>query len=182
MVDVGAVFATNSCAFQRVTNATAEVHERLDVGERKLLAVIRHQEKPVSSPRDVAGHGSIARHADGHGPRESETSHVGDRHAPVFVELGGDDADRRFDPVLSGRNAPDARQRDDEPDHAVPAHSEVANVVEEDDARRATRIDGLAEEGADHDVRAARLGDDRGAVVIVFRTQPLHAFAEATDT
>jgi hypothetical protein len=98
------------------------------------------------------------------------------------VELGGDDADRRFDPVLTDRNASDARQRDDEPDHAVPAHSEVAHVVEEDDARRATRIDGLAEEGADHDVRPARFGHDRGAVMIIFRAQPLHAFAETTDT
>ena len=55
---------------------------------------------------------------------------------------------------------------DDEPDGAVAAHAEIADVVEEDHAGRARRVVRLAQQRADHHVRAARLVDDARAEVV----------------
>ena len=51
-------------------------------------------------------------------------------------------------------------QRDGHADRAVAAHAEVADVVEEDHARRAGRVARLAEQGADQHVGPARLVHD----------------------
>src|SRR5205807_4527661 len=45
----------------------------------------------------------------------------------------------------------------------VPAHAQVPDVIEEDDAGRAGRVRRRAEQGGDEDVRAARLVDDGAA-------------------
>ena len=67
------------------------------------------------------------------------------------------------------------RQRDDQPHHAVSAHAEVANVVEEDDSRGARRVARLAKQRADEHVRATRFIDDG-------RTETIMLFAEDFQT
>jgi hypothetical protein len=60
----------------------------------------------------------------------------------------------------------EVRERDNNTDRSVSAHAESADVVEEDDPRRARRIVRRNEQRADEDVRPARLIDHRGAVPI----------------
>jgi hypothetical protein len=50
---------------------------------------------------------------------------------------------------------------------AVPAHPEVAHIVEEDHASQAVRINGIAEKRTHHDVGPARFVDDRRAKIVV---------------
>ncbi len=64
-------------------------------------------------------------------------------------------------------------ERRDEADGAVAAHAEVSDVVEEDHAGGAARIDGLAEQGADDEIGTARLVDHGGAELIEIATEAL---------
>ena len=64
-------------------------------------------------------------------------------------------------------HAAEVRQRRQQADGAVTAHAEVADVVEEEDARGARRVARLAQQGADDRVGAARLVDHGGAEGVV---------------
>ena len=67
---------------------------------------------------------------------------------------------------VAGLDASEMRERSHEADGAVPAHAEIADVVEENHAGLAGRIRRIAEQRADDGVRSARLVDDRGAEAI----------------
>jgi len=53
------------------------------------------------------------------------------------------------------------------------AHSEVADIVEEDYACGGVWIDGFAEERADDNLRSSRFADDSAAEVIEFALEAL---------
>jgi hypothetical protein len=57
----------------------------------------------------------------------------------------------------------------------VATHAQVADIVEENDACGAVPVHGFAEESADHNVRAARFGDDGGAERIMIAAKALEA-------
>ena len=63
-------------------------------------------------------------------------------------------------------NQSQVRERHHQADSPVTAHSEIAGVVEEDDARRARRVDRFAEQCAYDCVRTARFVHNGGAKVI----------------
>ena len=67
---------------------------------------------------------------------------------------------------------------DDDADHAMPAHAEIADVVEEDDAGRAARIDRRTQQRPDHHIRPARFIDDGGAITIEVGTKALAPLGE----
>ena len=76
-------------------------------------------------------------------------------------------AHRRLDAVLPRRDAAQFGQRAHHADGAVPAHAQVADVVEEDDARRVFRLVGIEEESPDDDVRTSGLENDAASEVVV---------------
>src|SRR5258708_22356948 len=114
---------------------------------------------------------AVAGHVDSGVRREPVAGNVRDGDAAVLVQLGADEADRRIEEVRSRADAAEVRESNDQADGPKPAHAEVPDVVEEDDTGRAARVSGWAEEGADHDIGAARLVDAGGAEPIVFRAE-----------
>ena len=87
-----------------------------------------------------------------------------------------DGADRRLDLVLSGLDALHVGQSCNQANGPVAAHSQVANIVKEDDPGGARGIDRIAEQSADYHVGASRLIHNGRAeiVVLVAKTfQPL---------
>ena len=76
-------------------------------------------------------------------------------------------ADRRFDLVLSGSDAVHVGQSSNKANRAVTAHSEVANIVKENDTGGARGIDRLAEQSAYDDVGASRLIHYGGTEMVV---------------
>src|SRR5687767_11757953 len=62
----------------------------------------------------------------------------------------------------------------------MPTHAEVADIVEEDDARRARGIDRLADERPDKQVRAARFEDHGATEIVEPFAEELHAVGERT--
>jgi hypothetical protein len=57
----------------------------------------------------------------------------------------------------------------------MPAHPEVADIVEEDDSCGGLGVDGFAEKCTDDDLRSARFTNDSAAEVIEFALKTLHA-------
>jgi len=57
-------------------------------------------------------------------------------------------------------------ERGNEPDGAVPAHADIADIIEEDDAELAVRTMRLAQERADDGIRAPRLMTIGAAIVV----------------
>ena len=64
-------------------------------------------------------------------------------------------------------------KRHGEADRSVPAHAEIARIVEENNAGGARRIMGLAEERADHRFVTMGLGHCEAAEVIEFASEAL---------
>jgi hypothetical protein len=122
-------------------------------------AVVGYQEKPVATIGDVSGE---AAGLDGFG--FAVGGDVADADAAVGVKGGGDDADGGFDAVVSGGDAAEVAEGDDEADHAVAAHAEEADVVEENDAGGAGGVFGFHEKSADDDFVAAGFAEDGAAV------------------
>ena len=77
--------------------------------------------------------------------------------------------------MLARLEAAQMRERDDQSHHAVSAHTEVADVVEEDDSRGASLAARFANQRADEQVRTTRLVDDG-------RTETIMLFAENFQT
>jgi hypothetical protein len=74
------------------------------------------------------------------------------------------------------------RERHDEPDRPMSAHAQIADVVEEDHARRALLVIRLAQQRADDHFGTAWLGDDARAPVVEARAkhvEPLRKRAAA---
>ena len=73
-------------------------------------------------------------------------------------------------------------QRDNESHHAVSAHSEVTDIVEEHDAGRARRVCRLTKKRADEHVRTARFVDDSRTETIMLFAQNLQTVSHAAAT
>ena len=133
------------------------------------LAVVVDEEEPVAAPGDVADDRAEARRRRPRRPSpagSSATLSIATRLRPVERRR------RRRRPASRAGASPGADpaqvgQRDGHADRAVAAHAEVADVVEEDHAGRARRVGRLAEQRADHHVRAARLVDHGRAERVV---------------
>ena len=160
VVDQPAARPGDPVRLDRLPDAPRHVGQPIDVAELDRLAVVGHQEEPVPAPGDVTGHGAVSRHLDRHALAVAVARHVPHGHPAVGVERRGDGADRRLDAVGARADAAHVGERDDQPDGAVAAHPERADVVEEDDARGAGRVVRLAQQRADEHVRPARLVDD----------------------
>jgi hypothetical protein len=75
--------------------------------------------------------------------------------------------------MLTRADETEMRQRGHDTDGAVSAHAEIANIIEEDDARGVTWIYGFAQEGPYNHLRPARFGDDFGSkTVMVLAERP----------
>ena len=178
MVDQRAVRASDVLCDQRIANRRTEGGQLSNMTRFERAAMLGDEEKPVTAPRDIAGQHAITGHLDAHGLAVTVGRHIAHGDAAVRIERGLDDANRRFDPVLTGPDAPHMRQRHHESDRAVSAHAEVADVVEEDHAGRAIGGVRLAQQRAHHDVRAARLRDDAGAPVVEAAAEYVEPFGQ----
>ena len=93
--------------------------------------------------------------------------------APSGDKRGRDHADGGLDPMVARLDASQISQRDHQADGAVPAHAEVADIVEEDDARGASWVGRFAQQRAHRHVGTARLVDHRRAIHVEVASKPL---------
>ncbi len=101
------------------------------------------------------------------------TRDIVNRDLAAFVQHSAHSANWGFDLVLSWADALQVGQCRNQADGAVTTHSQVAHIVEEDDACGAGGIQRIAEQRADHDVRTAGLIHHGGAETIVLVAKTL---------
>jgi hypothetical protein len=94
------------------------------------------------------------------------------------VEAGGNGTYWRFDQMLSRSDSAHVSESGYEADGSVAAHSEVSDIVEEDDSGGGCGIDWFAEECSDDDLGSAGFADDSAAEMIEFGLKPLHSIGK----
>ena len=72
----------------------------------------------------------------------------------------------------------DMRERDDQADCPVSAHTEVTDVIEKDDTSDARLVARFNQQHTNQHIRPARLVDDRGTKLIVLFAKNLSAFRD----
>ena len=75
--------------------------------------------------------------------------------------------------MRGGLDSAQVGEGDNESDHAMPAHAEVADIVEEDDARDARLVAWLHQQRADQHVRAPRLVNHGRSKAVVLLAEDL---------
>ena len=105
---------------------------------------------------------------------------VVDRHRVARSERGLDQADRRVDQVYALADVAQVTERDHYAHQAMAAHAQVADIVEEDHARRAARVRAFAQQRADHVVRATRLAQHHAPQTVVIAAQFLHLLNQSS--
>ena len=77
---------------------------------------------------------------------------------------------------VPGRNRAEILERFDKADRAMPAHSEIADIVEIDNTCGGITIYGFAEQRTDHGVVPARFADDRRPQLVVVAPKCVETF------
>jgi hypothetical protein len=134
------VYFGKTLRVHRLPDPPAEIGEGIHVFEAQVAIAFLHKIKPVATPRDIARHGAVAGHLDGESRLRAIAGDIRYRDFAVRMQRGGDDAHRRFQPMLARFDSTQVRQRHDDSDGPVTAHAEIAHVVEEDDARGTGRV------------------------------------------
>ncbi len=158
--------------------APGKTSQSFDAGRFQLLAVRFHQEEPITTPGYVSRDDADFRHIDRNLPCLAKAGDVGHRDRAVGVQPGRDNADGRFDAVFARLDAIQMGERGHQADHAVPAHAQVADVIEEDHAGRARSVARLAKQSANEHVGAAWLIDDRRTKTVVLLLEGAQPFGQ----
>ena len=178
MVDFLPVRAANPGMLQRLTNSPREIDEPVRVSQFQHLPMIVDEEKPVAAPGHIAGNGTDAFNRNCYTVSVAIAWNIFDHDGVAALKFEGNDAHRGVKEVPSGTDAAKVSKGDGHADGAVAAHMEIANIVKEDHSTDATRIVGLADQSADHDVGAARLVDDGGPKLVEVKTEALPALRQ----
>src|SRR5215469_12847993 len=144
MVDFVAMVAGDTRALERLAHRPGEVGKRFHVLQRELETMLFHEKKPVAAPGHVAAHLAESRNIDRDFPSLAVARNIAHGYFPGLVESCGDDSNRRFYLVFSRLNAAHVRKRNHQADGAVTAHTEIADVIKEDDSCRGRPINGFA--------------------------------------
>jgi hypothetical protein len=99
-----------------------------------------HEEKPVAAPGHITGNFADAGNVHDRSLCLAIAGHIGNRNLAAGVQCGRDNANGRFNPVLTGFYFSEMRQRNNQANGPVAAHGQTADVVEENDASPARFI------------------------------------------
>jgi hypothetical protein len=163
VIDLGSVRSMDFVGGERLANGPGVIDERREMGSINDQGVIFDQEKPVATPGNVAGDRTVSGDVYFDCCCISVAGNVFDGHGAIFVEHRSHDADRRFDTMVAGFDLSHVGEGDHNTDGSVSTHAKASAVVEEDGAGYAICVAGLAEQGADHRLRATWLGDQSAA-------------------
>lgn len=130
----GAVFAGHIVGAESCPNIDRIFGELFEISEVDRQPVVADEKEPIAAPGDIAYDAAAAGHVDLDRLCKAIARNVSYRDRSVIVKRGLDRADRCFDLVFTGRDAAHILQSLDEADRTVPAHSEVSDIIEIDDA------------------------------------------------
>ena len=126
------------------TTASGSTCDHDTPARRRYVGVGGDQEEPVPSPSDIAGHRAVAGDIELDAGGVTVAGNVGDGDATVGVQHRPDFPYRGFDAVGAGLNSAQMGEGCDQANGAVAAHSQVADIIKEDDAGGTGRVLGRA--------------------------------------
>src|SRR5581483_5720239 len=177
-----AVLSSDSLLSERRTDCPCEIGQFFHILECQSHGVLPHQEKPVASPGYVATHASIPGNVNRDIGGMAITRDIVDRNLAVAVKQSGHLSDRSFHAMLSRSDAAHEMEGPDQTDRAMPAHPQIAHIVKEDHPGSACGVHRIAQQGAHHDVRAARFVDYRGPEPVVLIPEAPEPLVQRTMT
>jgi hypothetical protein len=93
-----------------------------------------------------------------------------------------DDTDRRLDAMNARSDAIQIRQRGNDANRPMPAHSQITHAVEKNHSSQAPLINRCAQQRAHDRIRTARLIHDRATKVVMFISEALDSGRKRTVT
>src|SRR5205814_1506578 len=141
VINLLATGAGDTVSVQALANAPGEVGESLYIREFQFLTMLLDEEKPVAPPGHVAGNRADSFDRNLHPRSETVAGDILYRGRIPAAVAEGNDPPRRLQAMRPGSNPAQVRQRDRHAQGSMPAHPEIAHVVEEDYPRNAARID-----------------------------------------
>ena len=138
--------------------------------------MILHQEKPVSTPGDIALEAAIAGNLQLDSSPVPVAGNIHQRDAIGIVELDPDIADRGLQQVIARPDLAHVSQRDSQADRAMAAHVEDANVIKENHARTGLRVHRWTDQPANPDIPTTRLIDNGRAKAVMVAGKQLTSF------
>jgi hypothetical protein len=160
---------------ERFADLPRECRQPLDLIQAKIEAVLFYEEEPVAAPGDIAVHHPVSRNLDRHMRAMAIRLHVAHRYFAVFGQPETDRPHRRFQQVFAWADASQPRQCGGHPDRPVPAHAEIAHVVEEDHARRRPGTFRLEQQRPHQHVGTPRFAQNGAPVPIVLGAELLQS-------
>src|SRR6266851_3487841 len=167
MIDLLTVAPRYALAYQRLTDLPGALHQLFVVVQLQFLAVVVHEKEPIAAPGHVACHRTISFDFDSHRFEVPVAGDVADCHFAGFVKGCRYHADRSFNAMLARLNAPQVGECGHDAYGPVPAHPDIADVVEEDHPRQAGLVPRFGQQCPDEDVGASRFADHGGTERVV---------------
>jgi hypothetical protein len=152
MINLFSIAPGNIVRTEGLSYRPGESCELFNILEQQFHVVILDKKEPVPSPSHVTPHSPVSRDKNVHVCGFPITYDVVDCYLAVFMQNRTHSSNGRLDQVPARGNLHHVRQCDNEPDCPMTAHSQVANVIKEDDTGRAGRIRWIAEKATYHNV------------------------------
>jgi len=178
VVDEGAGFAGDAGGDQGGADCCGGGYELGAVGERECERMVSDEKEPVAGPGDVSFELSVTGDIYGNGGSKTIAWDICDGDAAIFVEVSRNGAYWRLDAMFSRGDSAHVCEGCYETDGSVAAHSEVSDIVEEDDSGCGFGIDWFAEERSDDDFGSAGFADDSAAEMIEFGLKTPHSIGK----
>ena len=134
VIDFASVCSTYTVAFECLPDTPGVIRQWLEVIRAELTRCIFGQEEPIAAPRYIAFDGRGAVHGKFNVFQQAITCDVFEGHLASLVKLDGYDSDGGFESVHAGLNSAEVCKCCRNTDGAVPAHTEVPDVIKKDHA------------------------------------------------
>src|SRR5208282_5465222 len=123
-------------------HAPAKIGQYINIRQLNSLAVIVHQVEPVPAPGDIASDHADVRILDRDALGFAVAWNISHRNGSVLVQDGRDNTHGSLNLMFAGFDSAQVGQSGDQTNGPVAAHSEVTDIIKEDDARHARFIGG----------------------------------------
>ena len=171
MVDQGTVCAVYPLRFKGLEHGPGVLGEGFDIVQLQRLAVVADQEEPVAAPGNIALHAAMPGYVNGDLLAVAVGGHIAHSDLAIWMQGGGDRADRGVDLVFAGLDQAQVMQGGDQTDGAVPAHAQITGIVEEDHAAGGICRHRLAVQRADQYIVATGLQQAGPAPLVMLVAQ-----------
>ena len=146
------IYFWKALAINRLANLPSHLCEKLDLRQLQRPRMGFNQEEPVTSPRDIAPNRSQPRNLDANLGGLPITRNIGEGDSSIRVQRRRHRAHRGIQEMVTGFDSAQVGEGHHQANGPMTAHSEVSDVVEENDAGHCLGTRGWNQKGSYHDI------------------------------